>query len=68
MFPDAQSALLASSHLALLAADVPAALAPVDRLGERSAEFSADPWWQYHLCSGRNADDLLKTAWASVPR
>jgi tetratricopeptide (TPR) repeat protein len=68
LFPDAQSALLASSHLALLESDVTGTLAPVERLGTRSMNFDADPWWQYHLCSGRDADDLLKSLWASVPR
>jgi tetratricopeptide (TPR) repeat protein len=68
LFPDAQSALLAASQLALLGADVVATLAPVDRLGAGSAVYTADPWWQYHLCAGRDADDLLKELWASVPR
>ena len=68
LFPEAQSALLASSQLALLRSDVPATLAPVERLGARSAVFTADPWWQYHLAAGRDADALLKAMWASVPR
>lgn len=68
LFPDAQSALLASSQVGLLGADVPAALAPVQRLGARSAVFTADPWWQYHLGAGRDAADLLKALRASVPR
>jgi tetratricopeptide (TPR) repeat protein len=68
LFPDAQSALLAGSQVALLGSDVPAALAPVQRLGAASAAFTADPWWQYHLGAGRDADDLLTTLWASVPR
>ena len=68
LFPDAQSALLASSQLALLGADLPATLAIIQRLGPRSAVFTADPWWQYHLGAGRDADDLLKSLWARVPR
>ena len=67
LFPDAQSALIASSQVALLESDVSGTLAPIERLGARSANFEADPWWQYHLCSGRDADDLLKSLWASVP-
>lgn len=67
-FPNAQSALLALSHLALLGADVAAALEPVQRLGGSSEVFTADPWWQYYLCSGRDADDLLNALWATVPR
>lgn len=68
LFPDAQSALLASSQLALLRSDLPATLAPIGRLGAHSAVFTADPWWQYHLCTGRDADELLKALWATVPR
>ena len=68
IFPDAQSALLASSQLALLGSDVPATLAPVQHLGVRSAASLADPWWQYHLGAGREADDLLSDVWAMVPR
>ena len=67
LFPDAQSALLALSQLALLKSDVPATLAPVEHLGPRSVEVMADPWWQYHLCSGRDAEELLKALWSSVP-
>ncbi len=68
LFPDAQSALLASSQLALAGSDISAALSPVARLGERSAVSTADPWWQYHLCAGRDAEELLRALWASVPR
>ncbi len=68
LFPDAQSALLGASHAALLTADVAGTLAPVGRLGPHSASFAADPWWQYHLCAGREADTLLRALWAAVPR
>ena len=68
LFPDAQSALLGRSQVALLESDVPATLAPVQRLRDRSSEFTADPWWQYHLGAGRDADALLREVWASVPR
>ena len=68
LFPDAQSALLASSQLALFRSNVAATLDPVERLGPRSAVFTADPWWQYHLAAGRDADALLKGVWTSVLR
>lgn len=68
LFPNAQSALLALSQLSLLRADVQEALVPIESLGERSEIFSADPWWQYYLCSGRDADDRLNELWATVPR
>ena len=68
LFPDAQSALLASSQLALLGSDVPAALTPVQHLGARPSAFTADPWWQYHLGAGRDAEDMLSEVWAMVPR
>ena len=66
LFPDAQSALLASSQLALLGSDVSATLAPVNHLGAETAAFNADPWWQYHLAEGRNADALLRDVWGQV--
>jgi hypothetical protein len=68
LFPDAQSALVAQSQLALFRSDVPGALAPIQRLGARSGVFTADPWWQYHLAAGRDADALLGAVWESVPR
>jgi tetratricopeptide (TPR) repeat protein len=68
LFPDAQSARLASSQLALFRSDIPAALAPIQGLGPRSAVFTADPWWQYHLGAGRDAEDLVRAMWARVPR
>ena len=68
LFPNAQSALLAASQLALLQADVPAALAPVDRLGEASTAWEADPWRWYDYCVGRDAEDLLQALWDRLPR
>ena len=68
LYPDAQSPLVGGSQAALAASDVPAALAPVARLGARSTIFTADPSWQYHLGSGRDAEALLRALWASVPR
>jgi tetratricopeptide (TPR) repeat protein len=66
LFPNAQSALLASSQVALLGSDVSATLAPVSHLGAGSADFMADPWWRYHLAAGRDADALLRDVWSKV--
>jgi tetratricopeptide (TPR) repeat protein len=64
LFPAAQSALLAQSQVALLGADVQATLGPIDRLEYSSP--AQDPWWQYDLAAGRDADALLKEMWATV--
>jgi tetratricopeptide (TPR) repeat protein len=68
LFPDAQSALLGSSQLSLSRSDVAATLKPVAHLGVDTAVFTADPWWQYHLAAGRDAEALLRGMWAAVPR
>jgi tetratricopeptide (TPR) repeat protein len=64
LFPGAQSAQLALSQSALLEADVPAALDSVQRLD--TSPTARDPWWWYHLASGRDADALLREMWAQV--
>ena len=51
----------------LLFADVAAALAPLQRLGPTSTPPDADPWWQYHLASGRDATDLMRALRAATP-
>jgi tetratricopeptide (TPR) repeat protein len=66
LFPDAQSALIASSHLAMLNARLPDTLAPLDRLGPNSAEDAADPWWRYDLGPGRDAEILWQALWPSL--
>lgn len=65
LFPAAQSALLAQSQLALQNADVPGALMPIRRLVSLPArqDASVDPWWQYHLGPGRDADARLGEMW-----
>ena len=68
LFPDAQSALLARSQTALLAGDIQGALEVTTRLGERTANRSADPWWSYHLGAGRDFPALLGSLWAQFPR
>ena len=66
LYPGAQSALLAQSQAALLGASVPGALEPVAHLGKPSP--APDPWWQYHLAAGRDADDILRDMWSKVAR
>jgi tetratricopeptide (TPR) repeat protein len=68
LFPHAQSALLGASQVALVDSDLAGALAAVARLGPQSSDSDADPWWRYHLGPGRDADNLLRAVWASVPR
>jgi tetratricopeptide (TPR) repeat protein len=67
LFPHAQSALLGSSQISLVRANVADAVPFVDRLSARSAVFTADPWWEYHLAAGREATELLETLWAMTP-
>lgn len=64
LFPHAQSALLAQSQLALLSADVPSALAPIERLDRSSS--ARDPWWVYYLAAGRDGDAILEDMWKAV--
>jgi tetratricopeptide (TPR) repeat protein len=64
--PGAQSALLARSQAALLGADVAATIEPLEELRGRTSEVS-DPWRDYPLGPGRDADSLLEQLWAMVP-
>jgi tetratricopeptide (TPR) repeat protein len=66
LFPGAQSARLALSQAALLGADVPATLEPIEHLDKSSSAH--DPWWQYHLAAGRDADDILRDMWSKVAK
>ena len=66
LFGAAQSALLGASHAALMAADVPRALSPLERLGASDAE--ADPWRDYLMGAGRDANPLMAHLWARVPK
>jgi tetratricopeptide (TPR) repeat protein len=69
LFPDAQSALIAASQLALQRADVARAIAPVDRLARIDhARQPIDPWLAYDAGPGRDASTLLAALWASVNR
>jgi tetratricopeptide (TPR) repeat protein len=69
LFPEAQSALLGASQVALLQADQSGALSPIQTLSRMDAgrRSSADPWWEYGIGIGRNADALLQALWATVP-
>ncbi len=68
LFPDAQSALIARSQLALQRADVAGALAPIGRLASPDVKSRpADPWMSYETGIGADqANALLARLWASV--
>ena len=59
-FPDAQSAMLARSQLALLRADVTGATAALERLpaDPRPEALEADPWTYYRYAIGREWQPL----------
>jgi tetratricopeptide (TPR) repeat protein len=65
LFPDAQSALLGQSQVALLRADAAGALAPIQRLAALPINPTErpDPWWRYATGPGRNAEALLTEMW-----
>jgi tetratricopeptide (TPR) repeat protein len=68
LYPGAQSALLAQSQAALLAADTAGAAEPIHHLEQLSLTVEAreDPWWKYHLAAGRDTDVLLRVMWKKV--
>jgi len=66
LYPDAQSALLGASQVALVRADLRAALARVERLETAMQTRPYDPWWDYHLGAGRQHDALLRAMWAAI--
>lgn len=65
LFPDAQSALMAASHIAMLRADEAGAVEPLRHLAllpyKRDAED--DPWWMYETFTGRYASTLITEMW-----
>jgi tetratricopeptide (TPR) repeat protein len=67
LYPGAQSALLGASHAALMLADVPQTLAPIEQLGtDGSGSLDADPWLDYQLGAGRDVNDLMASLWSHV--
>lgn len=68
LFPDAQSALMAASHIAMLRADEAGAEEPMRHLAllpyKRDAED--DPWWMYETFTGRYADALIAEMWKNT--
>ena len=42
------------------------ALAPLERLGPSSAVDGADPWWDYDLGPGRDAEVLWRAVWPGL--
>jgi tetratricopeptide (TPR) repeat protein len=69
LFPDAQSAAVGASQVALLRADVGGATAPVGRLGELAIadpDIEKDPWWGYRFGPGHDSDALLAAMWSAM--
>lgn len=66
LYPDAQSALLVRSQIALQQSDVRGALQPIQQLGLQSPipQDRSDPWWLYDMGTGRLANGLLADLWA----
>lgn len=58
LFPQAQSALIGASQVGLLLGDLPAARAPLQQLGIRTAT-GGDPWWNYQRATGREVNRLM---------
>jgi tetratricopeptide (TPR) repeat protein len=61
LFPDAQTALLVESQLALMKSDADGALAPVRHLAGLVGDPNhlEDPWWVYDTGAGRLVDFML---------
>ena len=57
-----------SGQAALMLADVPQTLAPLERLGADAAAFDTDPWWDYQLGAGRDVNALIPALWARISR
>jgi tetratricopeptide (TPR) repeat protein len=66
--PRAQSALLGASHAALMLADVREALGPLQQLAGAARSDDDDPWLDYELGAGRDADVLLAAVRSRIPK
>ncbi|HET7695169.1 MAG TPA: tetratricopeptide repeat protein [Vicinamibacterales bacterium] len=68
LYPQAQSALLAKSQVALLRGDVTGAIAPIGLLPRdpSSAIPSLDPWLDYRLATGREWQRLYRALYAAA--
>ncbi len=64
----AQSALLGASHAALMLADVREVLGPLQQVAGSAARSDEDPWLDYELGAGRDADALLTAVRLRVPK
>ena len=66
--PNAQSALIVQSEVALRSADAEGALAPLRRLTALAARGADadDPWWLYDIGAGRIVDRLVPALWTRV--
>ena len=64
----AQSPLLGASHAALMLADVREAVGPLQQLARGAARSDEDPWLDYELGAGRDADALLTAVRSRVPK
>ena len=68
LFPDAQSATIGASQVALLRADVAGATAAIGRLADLPTHPDADndPWWSYRVGAGRISEALLAGMWSAI--
>jgi len=67
-FPDAQSALMAQSQLALMRSEADGALVAVRKLARLPGdpERRRDPWWLYELGPGRQTELYMADMWSKI--
>jgi tetratricopeptide (TPR) repeat protein len=68
LFPNAQSALFAASHIAMLRADDAGATEAMRHLASLPPDRKEkdDPWWMYETFTGRYATTLIAEMWKST--